>query len=166
MLLRYQFNASRLIPMRQIRHFLILFFIPFLIAGSTAAAQNHTSNDVIFLGTHDVPLMPGFQLEDDQTVDLDKPDGQIAEYIAFGTPSISETMTFYKTAMNEFGWNNMSQNQTQNKNLLKFSRSGDVVELHINIAEAEAAETETSESDEPNREVTRMVIKITSKTLQ
>lgn len=89
------------------RLFCILIWI--LLPMLCAHAETHTTqNDEIpsfFSALQDIPLMPGLEELEDQTVFFDKPEGRIISVLALmhkATPN--QVSLYYKTSLPQFGW--------------------------------------------------------------
>lgn len=69
-------------------------------------------NEALFFSTiQDMPLMPGMQELDDQTLTFDKPEGRIVESVAAIQSGSRESVSaFYNDTLPQFGWMRIADN--------------------------------------------------------
>lgn len=98
-----------------------------VIASHVSQASEISQSAPVFIGSHDVPLATGLLIDEDQLVELDKPEGQISEYTAYGMIDTDVVISFYKAAMQPLGWS--LKKATQNS--LDFQRNHESVTIRI-----------------------------------
>ena len=78
---------------------LLCFCVLFLFQGMGQAA---------FLADTDVPLMDDLVVDENESFSFDTPAGQIMTFVAKTLNSVKDVNAFYKTALQELGWKQVS----------------------------------------------------------
>lgn len=76
-----------------------------------------------FFGETDIPLMDGMKINESDTFSFDVPAGQITGFTATSNKSKKEIQEFYKTTLEELGW--------QKKSATLYQRDQDELVLQI-----------------------------------
>jgi len=92
----------------------LLLILPYaLLSFLPAAAQ---SDQPRLLSDLDIPLMEGFQEEEDSRVVFDTPEGRIIEVRAHGPEGARAVYDYYRLVLSSLSWRITDQNPDQNSN--------------------------------------------------
>ena len=128
---------------------LIICFMSVMFA-NTFAHANSESSLTTFIGSFDIPIQEGLLIDEDQFVELDKPDGQISEYTAMGSMSVESVLMFYQAAMPPLGWQ-LTKKTAQD---LSFSRGSENVVILVSQAHVDDDAKDQSQNREDQTVVT------------
>lgn len=126
----------------------VVSLISFTTAPHMASAETESSITT-FIGSFDIPLVEGLVIDEDQFVELDKPEGQISEYTAVGTVPAEAVMVFYQNSMPSLGWS-LDQKSSQN---LVFSRDKERVTILASSEQPDAEGAAMNNADTGERTV-------------
>jgi hypothetical protein len=107
------------------RHLLIYITVLLVVAVGSAVAQPQPQ---FFETLYDVPIMKGMEELPEMALNFDKVGGRIAEAGAIA-PDLSdrEIMSFYKTALEQMGWQQIPLNFAP----YKFTREGEELSIFL-----------------------------------
>lgn len=71
------------------------------------------AEETYFIGNFDIPVFEGLTIIEKESVEFDKPDGQISEYQAERVSSLADVFEFYKNSMPELGWTKTEETNQQ-----------------------------------------------------
>ena len=100
----------------------LFFFICVMLFASVAG-------QAAFWADTDIPLMDNFVVDENESFSFDTPAGQIMTFIAKTTSSPKDVAAFYKIALQELGWKQVSEK--------KYKRDQDELDLQISNLKGE-----------------------------
>ena len=108
--------------MKKSAYLLSLSLFIFVYSVSVKAQEDASPTASFFEELYDIPIMAGLTVLTEQSMRFDKPEGRIAQVVAFAPhASWQKISLFYKETLQQMGWQSVALN--------KFQRDGEFLEI-------------------------------------
>jgi len=102
----------------------LLLLLALVLAGPPAGAAD-------MLEAFDIPVMAGLDLEPEQSLMFDSPEGRVAEAVLSGPRDPAAVRRFYEASLPMLGWQPQPAENTGDSQRLLYWRADERLELHI-----------------------------------